>query len=363
MENCIHRTVYETLRKEILLGTFNERAKFPSEQQLCRRFAASRGTIRLALGRLKDSGLLETRNGSGTYLSATAHRCSGSIGLIVPDIATGEIFPPICEEIVRSARDEGYHVISGNASSADPAVRSRQALDLADEYVAKKVSGVILEPIELTPDAPLVTKRIVRTLADHGIQTVLIDRDIVASPDRSPFDLVGIDNFRVGGVLARHLLAHGAKRICCYTRPGSAPTVALRFAGAREVLLESGHPAPRICSADPNDFAAITKLFSGKNPPDAVLCGNDLSANVLLGHLRKLKLNVPRDVLIAGVDDVRAATESHPPLTTMRQPVYEIGRLAVKTLLERLRDPSLPPRQILLDPVLIERKSTRVRPA
>ena len=80
-----------------------------------------------------------------------------------------------------------------------------------------------------------------------------------------------------------------------------------------------------------------------------------------MNTLRRLGKNVPGDILITGVDDVQVAATSTPPLTTVHQPCKEIARTAVAAMLQRLRDPSLPPRQILLDAELIVRASTERR--
>ena len=75
--------------------------------------------------------------------------------------------------------------------------------------------------------------------------------------------------------------------------------------------------------------------------------------------MRRLRLNVPRDVMVTGVDDVASAAASRPRLTTIRQPCTELGQMAFHALVQRLRTPGLPPRQILLDAPLVERASTR----
>ena len=356
-----HQSIFEVLRREILLGKFNMREKFLSEQQLCRRFSVARATVRLALARLKDAGMLETRSGSGTYLSATARNATGRLGMIVPGIASGEIFPPLCAEIVRVARENGYEVRFGDASSRDPERRAQQAIELAHRYIGEHVAGVFLEPIELVPDAPRVTGRIIKLLSESLIPIVLLDRDIVLPPARSPYDLVGLDNVQIGCRLARHLIEKGARRICCYTRPGSAPTVWLRFSGARGTILDARLPwsAASVCEAEPDDFEAVARLASSRTPPDAFLCGNDMSAVAILKHLRRLRLKVPQDVMVTGVDDVASAAASRPQLTTIRQPCAELGQMAFHALVQRLRTPGLPPRQILLDAPLVARASTR----
>lgn len=362
-KTSVSTEIFSTLRREILNGKFSANGKFPSEQQLVRRFKVARTTVRLALNRLKEDGILETRNGSGTYLSAMANRVTGRLGLIIPHIAHGEISPPICSAIAQAASDAGYTILFGDASSDDPEVRVRRTLTLVQDYVSQGVAGVFIEPIELVADAAAVTLRIIRIFEAHNIPVILLDRDIVEPPERSAYDVVAVDNVQVGYRLAAHLIDRGARRICLFARPDSAPTVKLRFQGAREAMLDRERPvsSSTICLAQPDDLATLGKLLRGKNPPDAFLCANDLTAFSLIKTLGKLKKRVPRDLLVTGVDDVRLASISTPSLTTVRQPCTEIAKAAVAAMLQRLRDPSLPARQILLDAPLVERTSTRRR--
>jgi DNA-binding LacI/PurR family transcriptional regulator len=76
--------------------------------------------------------------------------------------------------------------------------------------------------------------------------------------------------------------------------------------------------------------------------------------------LEVLDLNVPEDVRIAGFDDVKYAHLARVPLTTMKQPCRELGELALNTLIERIKTPSLPPRSILVEARLCERESSRL---
>ena len=356
----MQQTIFETLRQEILDGKFAEQEKFPSEESLRRRFKTSWNTLRLALSRLKESGFIETRNGAGTFLSTTARNMTGRLGLIIPSIAGGEISPPICAAISEAARENGYSLLFGSSSSPDPKIRESRAIALAHEYVEQHVAGVFLEPIERTNDPESVSREIIMILSANHIPVVLLDRVIVEPPNRSEFDVIGLDNVQIGYRLACHMLKQGARRICFCALPCSAPTIKMRVQGVKLSVLDAGlsWTSSNVCIADCDDMKTLRRLFASRNPPDAIICGNDITAISLLKRLSSLKIKVPRDCLVAGVDDVRLAALSNPPLTTIRQPCREIGRAAVTALIERIRTPSIPPRQILLDAPLVIRKST-----
>ena len=92
--------------------------------------------------------------------------------------------------------------------------------------------------------------------------------------------------------------------------------------------------------------------------PDAFVCRNDPLAAKLLQTLAALGLKVPRDIRVAGFDDAKIAKLLNPPLTTIRQPVKRLAETAVASLLERIRNPDLAPRAILLDAQMVVRRST-----
>jgi DNA-binding LacI/PurR family transcriptional regulator len=95
--------------------------------------------------------------------------------------------------------------------------------------------------------------------------------------------------------------------------------------------------------------------------PDALICANDATAARLLVTLASLGVHVPDDVRLASFDDVQYANLLSPPLTTIHQPCEQIGAVAVQTLLQRLREPGTPPREILLDAPLVVRRSCGTR--
>ena len=105
------KAIFETLRSEIRSGKFVSSEKFPSETALARRFACSRQTVVHAMMSLEDLGLVRRQRGAGTFLTKKARRFGSSIGLIIPGIGCGEIFPPIFREISRLAQTVGIPVV------------------------------------------------------------------------------------------------------------------------------------------------------------------------------------------------------------------------------------------------------------
>ena len=351
--------IAETLRHEIMLGKYAVHAKFPSEQMLARRFGVARPTVSAALAELKRAGLIRVKFGSGAFVTPKA-KGNGAIGLIVPGRGRGEIFEPICRTIEREVDKIGYTVVSTSVFKGSAEERKRSALAFASRCAESHVAGVILEPVELLPDKDETTEEILSTLKALDIPVVLIDRDISSSGARSDYDLVGIDNVRAGYQLGAHMVAAGARRIAFLAFAESAPTVRRRRHGVAQAVLDAGLPwsGRNVLDLPLGDAHRLAKVFAGRNPPDALVCANDRTATFAVRTLSAIGLRVPRDVRVSGFDDLGYSRKLRVPLTTVRQPCEDIGRVALRTLVERILHRDLPPREIILTPELVVRKSS-----
>jgi GntR family transcriptional regulator, arabinose operon transcriptional repressor len=217
---------------------------------------------------------------------------------------------------------------------------------------------VFFAPLELTPAKDNVNRRIMAAFARAKIPVVLLDRCYLPYPQRSDNDLVGIDNRRTAYVATEHLIQVGARRIAFLGKTLSASTVDARIAGYREALLAHN----RLCDedlvtrGDPADESFVDSVLQTQNP-DAFLCANDHTAANLMQVLIRLNRRIPEDIRIVGIDDVKYASLLPIPLTTQHQPCLDLGRVAMAAMLERVENPDLPPRDILLNCRLVVRKS------
>jgi DNA-binding LacI/PurR family transcriptional regulator len=112
---------------------------------------------------------------------------------------------------------------------------------------------------------------------------------------------------------------------------------------------------------DPNDVESIRGIVSTISP-DGIVCANDITAAHLMQTLQALGIAVPKQIRMVGIDDVKYAGLLGVPLTTLRQPCREIGEVAISTMLERIANPELPARDILLDCKLVIRLSCGSHP-
>ncbi len=352
--------IFQTLRVEILEGKYSESEKFPSEGMLVRRFAVSRPTVVRALRELKRSGLLQSRAGSGSFLTFAARNATGAIGVIAPDYRKIDFFTDLCDHIASTARAMGYDTLLSDSSAPDVDDRGKWAIEIAHAYAERRTAGVLLEPVDLIPESYEATSKVLAVLAARKIPVVLLDRDYLQPPERSRYDLVGIDNVQAGYRLGLHLVDSGAKNIRFLTQPNYASTIRGRIQGVSQAVVDAGLVWRKdyVFGTAFLESADFRRLMRGRNRPDAFVCRNDQTAAILLQKLSSLKLKVPDDVRIAGFDDAKLAKFLTPPLTTIRQPVKTIASIAVASLLERIRNPDLAPRSILLDAPMVVRAST-----
>ncbi|HWB03494.1 MAG TPA: GntR family transcriptional regulator [Verrucomicrobiales bacterium] len=358
-----HLTISQSLREAIVAGKHPEGSRMPSEAQLVKRFGASRPTVARALRTLELEGLVARRAGSGTYATGEANgRRLGTraLALLIPDLRNTEIFQQIAGEIATLARVNDYSLIWGGSGQPklDADVSLQHGEDLCEQFIAKRVDGVFFAPWELMEGRGEANARMAQRLHDAGIAVVLIDRDFLSFPRRSRFDLIGVDNLDGGFALGEHLIKLRCKSICFVHPPYSAPTVSGRIAGVRAAMDKHGLPWSANCVFEGNasDPAFIQRtLREGK--PDALIGANDYTAALLLQSLIKLRIEVPQKVRVVGFDDVAFATLVSPALTTVQQPCREIALTAYRAMMERLADPTLPPRTISLSPRLIIRDS------
>jgi len=355
-----HRSIFETLKEQIAAGKYAEGRRLPSETELATRFKVSRPTAARALRDLQNLGIISRRAGSGSYLNDSSTwvemQLKHTFGLLVPGLGNTEILDPICNEITRFAQSIGSEVLWGD--SADPVTAAEDALALCRQYINRKVDGVFVAPIETVPNRATVNRQISTMLHEAGIPIVLLDRDILEFPARSQHDLIGIDNFGAGFVLAEHLIALGNRNFRFLARPDYPSTTDLRLAGCREAITRAGLTQPQRFAwfGEPNDIEFIKKLLS-PSLPDAIICSNDQTAAKLIQTLASLGIRLPQDVRVAGFDDVRYATLLTVPLTTIHQPCRAIGRAAVRAMQERIRHPNRTAQEILLTFKLIVRNS------
>ena len=275
---------------------------------------------------------------------------SKTIGLVVLDVRN-----PFFTDVARGAEDQaaraGHTVILGN--SDENSAREATYLDLFEE---QRVHGVLISPYGD------ITARLER-LRQRGIPAVLVDR----SSGDSSFSSVSVDDIAGGRLAVEHLVAQGRTRIAYLGGPMEIRQVADRLAGAR--IAVEAHPEVTLEAVEIEALSVLAGRAAGvrivgreaADRPDAIFAANDL---VAMGVLQALMMQgsgirVPDEISLIGYDDIDFASAAVVPLSSIRQPSALIGQTAVEILLEEAADATTPPRQVVFEPELVVRDSSR----
>jgi LacI family transcriptional regulator len=215
-----------------------------------------------------------------------------------------------------------------------------------------KVDGLLIA--EGIIDSPLLAR------LGQRVPVVIIAGD----PGERAADVVICDNRSGSAALVTHLISdHGRRRLFYLDGPLGVSDARQRRLAFEEVL--HAHPQCQLVGSYTGFFSvqsgeeAGTKLLAehGEALPDAVVCANDQMAIGVLQAFAQADVRVPEDVAVVGFDDIYPGSLSHPPLTTVHQPMGLLGERACDRLLDRIARPSLRPRVELLQTELVLRSS------
>jgi DNA-binding LacI/PurR family transcriptional regulator len=177
------------------------------------------------------------------------------------------------------------------------------------------------------------------------------------------FPCLDVDSQQGLRQVVQHLILRGHRRIAYISAPMDLMFASHRLAGYKEALAANSIPFDQSLVAEGelterSGHAAAMRFLSDNPRPSAIVASNDLMALGAISAARKLGLTVGRDLAVTGFDDVPLAAHAHPPLTTVRQPIYEIGRRICDMLIRLLESKPLEQRQALLEPELVIRASS-----
>ena len=257
-------------------------------------------------------------------------------GMVISDIRN-----PFFTDMVRAVEDvayaAGYSLVL--CDSDEDITKEARYLDL---IVAERMAGAIVSPASPAASdlGPVVA---------HGIPVVLVDRRV----DSPTLDTVLVDNRRGAHDAVEHLIANGYRRIACITGPERTTTGAERLAGYRDALERAGRPfdANLVRFADFHEaggFEATRSLLELRVSPEAIFVANNLMTLGALGAIEEAGRTIPAQVALVGFDDMPWARLVRPPLTTIAQPTYELGRETARLLLSRIRGDQSSPRHVML---------------
>ncbi|MEV4496727.1 LacI family DNA-binding transcriptional regulator [Micromonospora arborensis] len=246
-----------------------------------------------------------------------------SIALVMPEAATrvfsdDQVFPGIIRGVSQELEAADKQLVLMLAGS--PAGHHR-----VERYTTgRHVDGVLFASLHGADPLP-------GTLAQLGIPVVVSGRPL----GDAPVPYVDVDH--VGGVTAavRHMIDNGRRRIATIAGPQDMVAGIERLRGYRAAVADAGLPE-LIAVGDftrESGSAAMRRLLIEHPDLDGVFAASDLMAHAALRTLREAGRRVPEDVAVVGFDDIETAAYTEPPLTTVRQPIVELGRRMTRQLL------------------------------
>lgn len=272
---------------------------------------------------------------------------SKNIVAIIPDI-TNPFNAGLVKAIEQKAQACGYSVLLGDTQSDE-----NQIKHYAGMVDSRQADGIILcsqvMPFELDSNQtpinlpPLVNAN--ENTKVHGVHKVMLDNKGAS--------IIGME----------HLFSLGHKRIACITGPQNTSTSLERLSGYKQALEQAGIEIDEnlieLGAYDIESGVIATKrLLLQKNRPTAIFCFNDEMAIGAISLLKDTGFKIPEDISVMGFDDIRFAQYVSPSLTTLRQPVEEIGKASVKMLLDLIENKATEEDFIAFPVELVIRNST-----
>ncbi len=344
-------------------GRYPPGSRLAAEVDLAAEFDVSRGTLRQALAALRAEGLIEAVAGRGSFVThGTPNRPElrrKVVGVVVPSVAQPYV-PDLLSWIEDELHREGYAMLVGSSGST----REQQA-GRVHRILDEGASGLIAYPVDYEPDPALFAH-----LGERNFPVVLIDRHLLGLA----IDAVLPDN--VGGAYAAvsHLADLGHRRIAFVSTDNlSTSSVAERLQGYQQALAAHGITVddrlicaelpvtsrwPRDTTGGVKGHAARIGRFLERERPTAVFTLHDYLAADVLEAAEGLGLRVPGELALASFDDDPRAAHLAVPLTAVRQPREQLGRLAAQLVVERIEGRRTETSRIVLPTQLVVRRSS-----
>ena len=274
---------------------------------------------------------------------------SNSIGIIVPNFY--DPFFANCAHAISLVAKKHRYSVSVTTSDEDAIAEFTEA----SRMVLNHIEGLVVIP------AAVGKSRFDRP-EFHSTHIVMLDRPVKGHR----FNSVLTENQNGATIAVRHLIEHGHKRIQFLGLSDKLYTLTARYQGYRKAMLEAGLiPGQHLTSSTEEETRAlIQKALSQRKGPTAFFMGNNLVMRHALHSFSRLNVKIPDEVAIVGFDDFEMADIFNPAITVIRQPSFELGRVAAELLFARLANTkaSFAGQQIVLPVELVIRESCGCNP-
>ena len=276
-------------------------------------------------------------------------RRSDSVAVVIPEPSAQVFGDPFFPRVLRGISDA---LAEESMQLVLLLPQERADEERVERYLAAgHVDGVLLISLHGSDPLPAALQR-------DRVPVVVAGR-----PPGAGITYVDVDNRGGAATAVQHLIDRGRQRVATIAGPQDMAPGADRLAGYRERMAGSGRPSGNEL-VEIADFtldggrAAMERLLARAPALDAVFVASDLMAVGAMAALRAAGRAIPGDVAIVGFDDSPLTTSTQPRLSSVRQPIEEMGREMARLLMQEIRSPGAPPRRVILDTQLVVRGSS-----
>lgn len=341
--------------------------RVPPVREIAESNGVSAFTVSRALQILREKGILQTRERSGSFLvDSTQAKERWAVVLRVSPTNWASASAAVVQnglERVAAAESVEFIPLRLDASSSGEA----EARRLVNAITSAALSGVFFLPSRLNEELQRQDEAFLRLCRKESIPVVLLDRNLRGAERPLEYDLVGSDHFEGGRCCTRHLLSQGRQRIACVIA-SPVNTHLERAAGYLLALAETergrGTTYPSLVinlPLEPGGKESYGWLADqlADFAADGVICYQDYTAVGLIVELLRRGVRVPQDVAVVGCDDLPIGNIFSLGVTTYAYPAEAIVRRALSVMRDRIRYPDEPPVRVMLPGRLIVRQSTQ----
>jgi len=303
--------------------------------------AATRERVESAISQLGYTGP-RTRRGTG----------EGAVEFMI-DKLTSSYAMEVLRGVTLAAEEQSIDIVVSRVRHRTSTGASESNAAWTQRIIAVRRIGAILVTASIGPSTH-------QNIAQARLPVVVIDPLELSNPE---IVSVSSTNWLGGRTAAEHVIQLGHTRLAMIGGPVESIGVAARVDGFRSACQQAGITiAPRFVRQELLDHDGARRVaqewFSLTTPPTAIVASSDEQAMGVLDAARQAGLRVPQDVSVVGYDDTYLAAWANPPLTSVRQPLQEIGRVALRTVLQLSNMETLDSNHIELATSLVVRDST-----
>ncbi|MBN2327140.1 MAG: GntR family transcriptional regulator [Candidatus Omnitrophica bacterium] len=349
-----YQQLYDQIVQCIESDDFHVGEYLPTEHEICELSGLSRMTVRKAMDRLNQMGLVNAVRGRGTFIASkeTSADSKTSIGFALRPqryIEEDPFYSQVLLGVTREAQKRRIHL----------AFISGEQVERGEQSLARNLS---INPLAGLMIAGQMPQGFLTYIQQLHIPCIFLNY----RSHLYPFDSVAADQREIGRLLAHHLLDLGHER--CLYLSGEADNIAYeeRLAGFQEIFQTDSKRQVYVlkgCKHSESGRMMIQTVLKKRVLFSCVAAGNDMIAIGAMNELQDRGIQVPQDVSVCGIDNVSFSENSRPSLTTVHIEKHQMGVKALQILMDRIQNPTNVQQTILLGVKLCIRQSTGPAPA